>query len=170
MIKPGLLRAELTAALPELARNPDRLLMTVEGGRLVSRATAMAPGHMAFEYRYRLNILIMDMVEHVDAVAIPLLRWIARHQPELLANHDRGDQALSFEVAFIDNDSADLAFTLELVEAVTVAPDPGGGDAVTHLAEPDSAALLDAALDAIAPAIPPLVSVKLAGEEHPFLP
>ncbi|TWR01367.1 phage tail protein, partial [Xanthomonas vasicola] len=48
MIKPASLRAHLVAALPDLARDADRLLVFIDAGSLVS---TYQPG-LSFEYQY----------------------------------------------------------------------------------------------------------------------
>ncbi|MCF5922874.1 phage tail protein, partial [Xanthomonas perforans] len=54
MIKPASLRAHLVAALPDLARDADRLLVFIDAGSLVS---TVQPG-LSFEYQYTLNLIL----------------------------------------------------------------------------------------------------------------
>ena len=67
MKKPESLRQHLLASVPSLARDPDRLLVFIDEGRM--RCTA-APG-LSFEYEYRLNLILTDYAGHADAVAVP---------------------------------------------------------------------------------------------------
>ena len=56
MYKPASLRAFLTAANPELAQDPDRLVVFIDAGNL--RAT-YEPA-LSFEYAYVLNLVFTD--------------------------------------------------------------------------------------------------------------
>ncbi|HEX8402227.1 MAG TPA: phage tail protein [Allosphingosinicella sp.] len=155
MLKPDLLRAALVAAVPELARDPDKLTLFVEKGRIAARA---GPAN-GFEYRYQLQAVLLDFTGHPDAVMIAVLNWIHDHQPELLLNHSAGNEAISFDADIIDADTIDLAFTLELNEAVTFTPRAGGGFDATHRGEPQ---LVDALLGI--PATTLLGEIYLGGE------
>lgn len=140
MIKPDSLRAHLTAALPELKRDPDKLLVFVDRGSLVS---TLAPG-LSFEYRYTLNLILTDYAGHPDAVMVPLLVWLATHQPELLANPSLREQ-IAFEADLLANDKVDLDIKLPLTERVGVHPRAGSGYDVEHYPEPQLEANLEAA-------------------------
>lgn len=131
MIKPGSLRAHLTAALPELARDPDRLLAFIDRGSL---AGTFAPG-LSFEYRYTLTLVLTDYAGHPDTVMVPLLVWIHRHQPELLANPALREQ-IAFEADILNSDTVDLEIKLPLTERVGVHPRAGGGYDIEHYPEP----------------------------------
>ena len=56
MNKPNSLRAALTAALPEFARNPDRLHIFIEHGSIAVTAAKS----LSFEYAYTLDIVVTD--------------------------------------------------------------------------------------------------------------
>lgn len=132
MYKPASLRTFLTAANPELARDPDRLLVFIDEGSL--QAT-YAPG-LSFEYAYTLNLVFTDYAGHPDAIMVPLLIWLTEHQPELLANPDNRDK-ITFEADILANDAVDLSIKIPLTERVGVHPrDPGPGHDVEHYPEP----------------------------------
>ena len=133
MDKPASLRAALTSALPEYRRDPDKLVLFVDKGRLVSRLGA---GLSGYEWRYTLRLEFHDCTSGPDAIAVPLLLWLAEHQPDRLLDFAREDSALGFAADILDETSWDLAWTFELTEAVAVAAAPGGGWDITHLAEP----------------------------------
>jgi hypothetical protein len=84
---------------------------------------------------------------------------VSRHQPELLLNHEKGDQAVTFEVDVLDDNLVDLLFELEVTETVRVIPRDGGGFDATHEAEPPIENLLDGEALEGAPARPPLTQV-----------
>lgn len=132
MNKPNSLRAHLLGAVPDLGRNPDRLLMFIDAGTI--RSTA-APG-LSFEYSYTLNLIFTDYAGHPDAIAIPLLAWLLVNQSEILVNLETGRDAIRFEVDVLANDKVDLSITLPLTERVIVKPQPDGSLQVTHADEP----------------------------------
>lgn len=132
MLKPASLRDHLTAALPELSRDPDKLSVFIDRGTLVS---TFAPG-FSFEYSYTLRLIFTDYAGHPDAVMVPLLEWIRRHQSELLANPDRRG-SIAFEADLLSNDLVDLEIRLPLTERVGVHAREGGGFNVEHYPEPE---------------------------------
>ncbi|MCQ4319726.1 phage tail protein [Stutzerimonas stutzeri] len=132
MNKPESLRAHLVAAIPELKRNPDRLLTFIDNGSL--RSTA-APG-LSFEYSYTLNLILTDYAGHPDAIAIPLFAWVLVNQRELMENLEKGRDAIKFEADILDNSKVDLAVTLPLTERVIVTRLDDGTLQVDHPPEP----------------------------------
>lgn len=131
MKKPQQLRDHLVAAVPALADNPDRLLIFVEGGGING---TYKPG-ASFEYRYNLELVITDFAGAPEAVMVPLLQWLTRHQSELLANPTNRDK-LSFEVDVMADGLVDLAIKLPLTERVWVSRDGDGNLQLRYLAEP----------------------------------
>jgi hypothetical protein len=131
--KPNSLRDHLLAADPTLAQNPERLLVFIDEGNI--RATA-APG-LSFEWLYTLNIIITDYAGHPDNIAIPLLAWLRRNQPDLLTNIEKGKDAIGFEADILGNDKVDLSITMPLTERVIVKRLPDESLEVTHPPEPD---------------------------------
>ena len=73
MLKPASLRAALECALPELAANPDRLILYIDEGRIHSRYG----DSLSFEYRYRLNLVLLDYAHHASAAQgrSPAMPW-----------------------------------------------------------------------------------------------
>lgn len=132
MNKPNSLKAHLLAAVPRLADSPDRLLVFIDNG---STRTTTAPG-LSFEYSYTLNVILTEFAGHPDAVFIPLLAWLMVNQNELLANQDKGKDAISFEADVIDNSKVDLSIKLPLTERVIVKKLDDGRLEVTHPDEP----------------------------------
>ncbi|MFY1053569.1 phage tail protein [Ectopseudomonas khazarica] len=133
MNKPNSLRDHLLAADTTLAQNPERLLVFIDEGNI--RATA-APG-LSFEWLFTLNIIITDYAGHPDNIAIPLLAWLRRNQPDLLTNIEKGKDAIGFEADILGNDKVDLSITLPLTERVIVKRLPDESLEVTHPPEPD---------------------------------
>ena len=139
MLKPESLRKHLATAIPELARNPDQLLVFIDNGSLASTA---ADG-LSFEYRYTLNLILTDYAGHPDTVMVPLLIWIGIHQNELLANPGNRS-AIAFDADLLANDKVDLSIRLPLTERVGVHPRDGGGYNIEHYPEPQPEAYLTA--------------------------
>lgn len=133
MNKPNSLRDHLLAADPKLAQNPDRLLVFIDEGNI--RSTA-APG-LSFEWLYTLNVIITDYAGHPDNIAITLLAWLRRNQPDLLTNIEKGKDAIGFEADILGNDKIDLSITMPLTERVIVKRLPDDSLEVTHPPEPD---------------------------------
>ncbi|OHC96390.1 MAG: hypothetical protein A2792_00105 [Sphingomonadales bacterium RIFCSPHIGHO2_01_FULL_65_20] len=130
MKKPETLRAAIAAAVPDLADNPDRLIMWIDRGAVASPGTPS----FNFTYSYRLNIFIVGYAGQQPPVAIAILHWLRVNQPDLL---QPGKDAFSFEADFLDNKSVDLQIELQLTECVTAIRREDGGFDMQFIAEPD---------------------------------
>ena len=138
MRKPDALRAALTAALPEYERDPQRLSIYIDEGRLAMRRTNRPDGapDLAWEYRYKLRLFAEAFARNPDALMLPLLLWLRGAQPELLQDFSREDSAVRFAADILDDGSFDVAIVFELTEAVVLAPRAGGGRELVHAPEP----------------------------------
>ncbi len=116
MRKPAALRAHITAATPELQRDPDKLAVYVNAGKIV----AAAAGSLSFEYRYTLTLTVLDYAGHPDAILVPMLAWLQRHQVELFDNPDTREKAIRFEAEFLNKETIDLTIEVDLSERVIV--------------------------------------------------
>jgi len=121
------LKALLLRSVRALADNPENLTLFVDRGSIACRA-----GSLSFEYRYTLNIVVQDFAGSVDALIVPILGWIADHQPELLQRAD--SQPFSFESELLDGDLSDISIDIALTERVQITPGIGGVHA-RHLDE-----------------------------------
>jgi hypothetical protein len=130
--KPPSLRAHLGAANPDLRRDPENFLVFGDEGHVV----AVGTGSLSFEYRYKLNVIITDYPGDADAIMVPLLAWIAVHQPDLLGNQELRKTGFSFEIDFNNHETVDLSIKLDLTERVVVKRGAAGRLDVLHLAEP----------------------------------
>lgn len=156
MNKHNLLRAALTEAIPDYAKNPDDLRMWVEQGGIVARQN-LGNSNRAFEWRYTLNVDVINFTLHPNLVVLAINEWLAVNQPDLLTPSHT--PSYTFEVDVIDAKTVDLAFKLELSEAVQVVKRPDGGFNMTTFTEPDP---LMADLAALSPL--PLSEVWFGGE------
>lgn len=134
MNKPNQLRAALVAAIPELGRNPEQLLVFVRKGDIASASI----NSLSFEYQMTIELLITDLSAHVTAVIVPILAWCQSHQPELFDLWHRTGKGISFEAEILDDKKVDLMVTLDVTERVLVRSDANGDHVVTHLGEPPS--------------------------------
>lgn len=131
MNKPDSLRAHLLAAVPDLARNPDRLLVFIDNGKV--RCTAATS--LSFEYEYSLQLILTDFAGHPDTVMLPILGWLRVNQSELLANLDKSKEGLKFEVDVLDGSKVDMSISLPLTERVVVTLNDQGKYDVSHPAD-----------------------------------
>lgn len=132
MKKPASLRAAIVAAVPGLAKNPDRFLVFADEGAV--RATNTKS--LSFEYQYTLNVILLDYSGDADPVMLALLRWVRQNQPDLLDNADKRRDGIGFEVDHLNNATCDLAIRLQLSEAVVVGKNAQGADTFAHQDEP----------------------------------
>lgn len=154
MKKPDSLRAALSAADPELARNPTDLIMWIDQGSIASPMTAA----FHFAYSYQLNVLLLGYARKQVPLVIAMLHWLRVQQPDLLTpNKD----AISFDVDFMDNATVDLQFKLQLTEQVHAVRREDGGFDMQILDEPDPLLADDLPL---VEDPPPLTSLWFDGE------
>jgi hypothetical protein len=162
MLKPDSLRAAITAACPDLRRDPEKLALFVDKGRIATRHGAP----LAFEYRYQLLAILTDFpADQPNALMLAVILWLRVHQPELILNHGTGNEAFTFDCVVIDDKTVDLEIRLaELSEAVKVTPRAGGGHDFEFVPEPS--------LDEAFPGVPEdaLLQEILSGGEPLFPP
>lgn len=132
MLKPGHIRQHLTAANPALAKDPDRLQIFADAGRVVATGAAS----LSFEYQYTLNIVALDYAGHADAIIVPLLAWIRVHQPDLMTNSERRANGIRFDVEFLNQQTVDLSIEIDLTERVIVSKDDQNRLTSNHVGEP----------------------------------
>lgn len=121
MLKPISLREHLTAGLPELKRDPERLIMLIRGGKV--RATATKA--LSWQYEYTLRLIFCDWTQHSDVIVALLLPWLHHHQHELLANPDKNKNGMRFDVDYLNVNAMDFVMDLDLTERVLCRPVEG---------------------------------------------
>jgi hypothetical protein len=130
MRKPDSLREWLLRSVPGLDAQPERLHLFVEEGRV-----HCVPGKtLSYQYVYQLVLILEDFGADSHALIVPILAWLAQHQPDLL--HERGDEGLPISQDILDNKTADFEMRLDLKERVIVTPTVAGGWAVEYAADP----------------------------------
>jgi hypothetical protein len=125
------LRQMLTENVSQLKKHPDKLKIFIETGNIVARLTSLS-----FEYRYQLNVLVVDYEGHPDDIVLPMLRWVAVNQPDLMQNPEKAENQIVFEAEPINNETYDIKIQLPLVEAVKIEK-VGNTYQMTHLEEPE---------------------------------
>ena len=139
MKKPDSLRSHILAAVKELQRDPERMLIFTDKGNV--RCTG-ASG-LSFEYVYDLNFILTEYAGELDAVMIPLLDWVRINQSELIMNLEKSKEAFKFETVILNNNTVDLSLTFPLTERVIVKRKDDGTLDVTFPEEPQYQDLLD---------------------------
>lgn len=139
MKKPNSLRDHLLNAVPELKRDPDRVLIHTESGKI--RCNGLTA--LSFEYEYELNLILREYSGDLDAVMIPLFDWIRTNQNELLLNLDKSKDAFKYETVILSNNSVDLLLTMPLSERVIVKKNDDGSITTTFPPEPQYEEILE---------------------------
>ncbi|PUA16819.1 phage tail protein [Glaciimonas sp. PCH181] len=134
MYKHDSLRQHLSAATPDLQRDPDKFLVFADEGQLVACGT----GSLSFEYRFTLNVILTDYAGNLDGVMVALLAWIAVHQSELLNNPELRKTGISFEVDYHSHHSVDLSLKLSLTERIIVSNKEQGRLQIKSRPEPQA--------------------------------
>lgn len=123
------LRDLLVRTVPSLKDDPAKLAVFADQGKVSAK-----PGSLSFEYRYTANLVVEELAGDVDRVIVPILGWIAQHQPELMQRQD--GEPFGFEAETLAKDLIDLSITIDLTERVEVRRGMVGGKPgtiMTHL-------------------------------------
>lgn len=121
----------LKRAVPGVKKQPERLVVRADKGKIVCRGGRS----LSFEYRYEVTIGVWDLADPTDSLVLPLLAWISVNEPELLFNSQRREE-LTFELEPLNDAVSDLVVRLTLCEAVIVSRTAEGGLRAEHLPEP----------------------------------
>ena len=78
MRKTDSLRAAITAAIPEIATEPSRLIMWIDQGGAKGTLT----DDESFEMKYRLNITLLDMTTDIALLMLTVQHWCRVNQPQ----------------------------------------------------------------------------------------
>ncbi|MGV8925701.1 MAG: phage tail protein [Ewingella sp.] len=138
MLKADALRAQVMHRIPWLQENPDLLLVCVRKGNVVATGRESP----SFEYRYKLELLVIDYPGDLDELTITILAWANKHQPDLLFHPDRRLNGIAFEADILSNDCADILFSMDTTDAVVVTKDCTGKLIAHPKDEPDYSAIL----------------------------
>lgn len=117
MRKLQLLQDWIETVLPEFKREPERLAIFADEGRIACTA---AGASLSFERGYKVQLQLWDFAGDVDAVTAALLFWLARYQPELLQSYRTNPEAIQFRAEKLDGRKVDLEMEFQLTERVKV--------------------------------------------------
>ncbi|MBO9500760.1 phage tail protein [Brevundimonas sp. A19_0] len=163
MKKPNSLRAYLSESLDPrhgLKTDPYRLHMVATDLGIFASAR---PGQ-AFEYRYTLELALLDFAGDPAEITVPLMLWIQRWQHDLISSPEATARGINLTVEMLSPDKVDVHIDLKLTESYRIEARPGGGHDVVYLEPPAPLAFADG---------PPLHIVYLDGaviarcEAHP---
>lgn len=132
MNKPEEIRALLLKSVPHLRRNPNDLQIYIDRGKVVATGARL---NLSFEYQCDVIILVTDYTEHVDTIIVPIMAWVAQHQPEILTNPEKRQDGVKFRAEYINKSKMDIEVTVPITERVKVTA-VDGGRTVEHLPEP----------------------------------
>ncbi|MDM1784267.1 phage tail protein [Acinetobacter bereziniae] len=132
MKKPQALREYLLKSLPDLPTDQDRLRIVADQGSMQSLITA---GY-SFEMSYKLEILLTECVIEPEVIALVIFTWLKEQQSELMANHAKSKEAITFESEIIDNEKSDIYFSINLTERVIVSKTETGQLEISYPDEP----------------------------------
>lgn len=122
------LRAHLLAAVPDLTRNPDKLMTFANDGRVQFHRGQ----HLSHEYSIDAQIIVTDYHGTLDVIVVPLLQWLARYQPDV-----DPQEAVQIEAEIIDSQRYDVALTVQLTERVVALVDCEAGRINAHHRMPE---------------------------------
>lgn len=133
--KPDSLKQALTTALDgahHISDNPDRLQIEILEGTVHALAT---PG-FGFRYAYEIAVGVLDYAGELNEIMIPLLLWLERWEPEYLLSHTKAQRGIGFERQPLNDEAANIMFTLHLTETVGFEKREDGGFNAIHRPSP----------------------------------
>lgn len=133
MLKPDKIREIITLANPYLARDPDKLHIFLDSGRIV----AYGANSLSFEYHYTLNVIVQDYPYHANQIFLPLLVYLRTQQPELFENREKAQNLIRFESELLNQNTVDLSIEVDLTERAIVKQSEENKLIVEHVAEPE---------------------------------
>ncbi|HDG5161470.1 TPA: phage tail protein [Klebsiella pneumoniae] len=132
MNKPQSLRRALNSAVPYVRDNPDKLHLFVDNGSVVATGATS----LSWEYRYTLNVVIVDFSGDQGLLMASVVAWLRENQPDAIHNPELREKLFTFEVDILRNDICDISLNLRLTERVIVSAD-GDVSSVEAVPEPD---------------------------------
>lgn len=133
MLKPDKIRQIITLANPYLQRDPDKLQVFLDSGRIVAYGAAS----LSYEYRYTLNVIVQDYPNHADQIFLPMLVYLRTQQPELFENQEKAQNLIRFDAEMLSQQTIDLSIQVDLTERVIVKLSDENKLHATHVGEPD---------------------------------
>ena len=132
MEKPASLRLVLEQALPELAQNPEKLSMFVDGAQIISTGVR----NLSHEFVYPLVIMIDEFSGEIGHLTTPIVNWLMIHQPDMFNNLDKRNNDFKINVTYKDNQRQDIDIRLNLSERLYVHDNDAGERVYQYVPEP----------------------------------
>ncbi|WP_375170714.1 phage tail protein [Marinobacter sp.] len=129
------LRNHILANVPDLKRNPDKLLSFIEDGNI----EFWQGPNLSHMYTLPIRIIVTDYSGEMDELVLPILSWLAYREPG--ADPQR---TISFEAELLNNNSYDIIITVNVTERVIVTALETGFKTEHVLPEPEMAMNPDA--------------------------
>lgn len=126
------LRAAIEAAIPDIRRNPERLVVFAEQGRIACTSRTS----LSFEYRYQVELLFTNLSTHMDCAIVAVMAWVQNHEPLIFDRWRQDSESITFEAELLSETEVDLAIRMPLTERVKVTHQPDGRIDIQHLGEP----------------------------------
>ncbi len=105
------LRNHILANVPDLKRNPDKLLSFIEDGNI----EFWQGTNLSHNYTLPIRIIVTDYSGNLDNLILPIISWLSYREPG--ADPQR---TISFEAELLNNDSYDISITVNVTERVIV--------------------------------------------------
>lgn len=129
------LRNHILANVPDLKRNPDKLLSFIEDGNI----EFWQGPNLSHMYTLPIRIIVTDYSGDMDELVLPILSWLAYREPGL-----DPQRSISFEAELQNNNSYDISITVNVTERVIVTALETGFQTDHVLPEPEMAMNPDA--------------------------
>ncbi|OEY67463.1 phage tail protein [Marinobacter sp. X15-166B] len=121
------LRRHVLANVPKLKRNPDKLLTFIEDGNI----EFWQGPNLSHSYAIPIQLIVTDYAGSVDDIVIPVLSWLKVREPGLDPMN-----TVRFEAELLNNNSYDIAITVNITERVIVTATADGLDIEHVLPKP----------------------------------
>lgn len=122
------LRSHVLSNVPELKKNPEKLITFIEDGQI----EYWRGGNLSHNYTLPVRLIVTDYRGDIDQLVIAVLAWLAYREPGIDPQN-----AISFEAEMLNNSSFDLAITVNISERVIVKAGEAGLEVEHVMPEPD---------------------------------
>ncbi|WP_443091369.1 phage tail protein [Basfia succiniciproducens] len=133
MKKLNQLRNVLEKSDPFFIKNPDKLQLWIEDGKVIRTGTE----NLSFYFEYKLNIVVTDYPDDIAKLTVPILSYLQINQPDLFQNTSLRESAVKFIPDFNNNNTADIHFEIgPITERIVVTDKQNDSVQINYKAEP----------------------------------
>ncbi|WP_277621919.1 phage tail protein [Chimaeribacter arupi] len=112
----------------------------LKGVHIFNERIASPPAALlSFKYQYQLNLVITGCAGDIDLIVVPVLAWLRKNQPDIMATKERRESDFVYQADGISDTVCDISIDLQLTERVIV-KQLGEALHVDHVPEPENAA------------------------------